>query len=228
MAANVAGLLLARGAKREREYALRSAIGAGRARLASYVATESFILASMGCALGIGLTYLGVGVIQSLGPDHLPRIDELRVDGAVLAFAVIAAGASAFLSGLAPAFKLSCPDLRGALSDGSHGSTGGRKGNRLRNRLVVVEVAAALVLLIGAGLLTKSFVILVDEELGFDPTGRVAVQVFANGYEDEELQQFMNRTVENMEAIPGVRDVAITSNVPGSTGGTIGMSMSSK
>ena len=219
--ANVTGLMLARGAKREREYALRSAIGAGRARLAGYVATESFILAALGCALGVGLTYLGVRVIQSLGPDHLPRIDELRVDGAVLTFAVIAAGLSAFLSGLAPAFKLSRPDLRGALSDGSRGSTGGPKGNRLRNRLVVVEVAAALVLLIGAGLLTKSFAILVDEELGFDPTDRIAVQVFANGYGDQGLRQFVNQTMENMEAIPGVRDVAITSSVPGATDGTI-------
>ena len=219
--ANVAGLMLARGAKREREYALRSAIGAGRARLAAYVATESFILAALGCALGVGLTYLGVRVIQSLGPDHLPRIDELRVDGAVLTFAVIAAGASAFLSGLAPAFKLSRPDLRGTLSDGSRGSTGGRKGNRLRNRLVVGEVAAALVLLIGAGLLIKSFAILMDQELGFDPTDRIAIQVFANGYGDQELRQFVNQTMENMEAIPGVRDVAITSNVPGATDGTI-------
>ena len=219
--ANVAGLMLARGAKREREYALRSAIGAGRARLAGYVATESFILAAMGCALGIGLTYLGVRVIQSLGPDHLPRIDELRVDGTVLAFAVIVAGLSAFLSGLAPAFKLSRPDLRGALSDGSRSNTGGRRGNRLRNRLVVVEVAAALVLLIGAGLLTKSFSILVDEELGFDPQDRVAIQIFAYGYQGGELQQFVNQTIENMEAIPGVRDVAITSSVPGATDGTI-------
>jgi len=219
--ANVAGLMLARGAKREREYALRSAIGAGRGRLVAHVATESFILATLGCALGVGLTYLGVRVIQGLGPDHLPRIDELRVDGAVLTFSVVAAGLSAFLSGLAPAFKLSRPDLRGALSDGSHGSRGGRKGNRLRNRLVVLEVAAALVLLIGAGLLTKIFTILVNEELGFDPTDRVVIQFFANGYEEEELRQFVDQTIENMEAIPGVRAVAITSSVPGATDRTI-------
>ena len=219
--ANAAGLMLARGAKREREYALRSAIGAGRARLAAHVATESFILAALGCALGIGLTYLGVRVIQGLGPDHLPRIDELRVDGTVLTFAVVTAGLSAFLAGLLPAFRLSRPDLRGVLSDGSRGSTHGPKGNRLRNRLVVVEVAAAVVLLIGAGLLTKSFVILVNEELGFDPTDRVVIQFFANGYEEVELRQMVNQMVENMEAIPGVRQVAITSSVPGATDGEI-------
>ena len=219
--ANVTGLMLARGAKREREYALRSALGAGRARLAGYVATESLLLAAVGCALGVGLTFLGVRVIQSLGPDHLPRIDELRVDGTVLTFALIVAGLSAFLSGLAPAFRLSRPDLRGALSDATRGSTGGRKANRLRNRLVVAEVAAALVLLIGAGLLTRSFSILVNEELGFDPTDRVAIQVFAYGYPGEELIQFVNQTIENMNAIPGVRDVAITSNVPGATDGAI-------
>ena len=219
--ANVTGLMLARGAKREREYALRAAIGAGRARLAGYIATESFILAGMGCALGVGLTYLGVRLIQSLGPDHLPRIDELSVDGTVLTFAVVVAGLSAFLSGSAPALRLSRPDLRGALSDASRNSTAGPKGNRLRNRLVVVEIAAALVLLIGAGLLTRSFSILVDEELGFDPQDRVAVQVFAYDYQGEELIQFVNQTVATMEAIPGVREVALTTNLPSATDGSI-------
>ena len=219
--ANVTGLMLARGAKREREYALRAAIGAGRARLAGYIATESFILATLGCVVGVGLTFLGVRVIESLGPDHLPRIDELSVDRTVLMFAVIVAGLSAFLAGSAPAFRLSRPDLRGALSDGSRSSTGGPKGNRLRNRLVVIEIAAALVLLIGAGLLTRSFSLLIDEELGFDPTDRVAVQVFAYDYEGDERMQFVNQTVENMRAIPGVREVALATSVPGATDGAI-------
>lgn len=219
--ANVAGLMLARGAAREREYAVRGALGAGRARLARSIVAESFLLALVGCALGVALTVVGVGMIQGLGPDHLPRIDELSIDGSVLAFAVAVSGLSAFLAGLAPALRLSRPDLQQVLSDGSRGIAGRRGASRIRDRLVVAEIAAALVLLIGAGLLTRSFTLLIDEELGFQPADRVAVQMFPNGYPEGELQVFMNQVMENMLALPGVQDVSLTSTVPGATDGTI-------
>lgn len=220
--ANVAGLMLARGAQRHREFALRSALGASSGRLVRQISIESLLLAAVGCVLGIGLTYLGVQVIQSLGPDHLPRIDEVAVDGVVLAFAVTVAGLSALLSGITPSLRFSKPDVTEALSEGSRGSTAGPRGLRLRNRLVVVEIAAAMMLLVGAGLLGKSFTVLLDEELGFDPTNRLALQAFVYDYENPgDMAVFVREAIENMEALPGVRRVALTTSVPSATDGTL-------
>ena len=216
--ANVAGLMLARGAQRHREYALRSALGASTGRLVRQITIDSFLLAGLGCALGIGLTYLGVELIQRLGPDHLPRIEELSVDGVVLLFAVAVTGLSAVLSGVTPSMRLSRPDVKEALGDGARGSTAGAAGLALRNRLVVAEIAAAMVLLVGAGLLSKSFMALLDEELGFDPTDRLVVQAFAYDYPTAgERDGFIRQVAERMEAIPGVRRVALTSSVPAAT-----------
>jgi putative ABC transport system permease protein len=219
--ANVAGLILARGTQRERDYALRGALGAGHARLIGHVAAESIVLAAAGCVVGIILTYGGVSAIHALGPDHLPRIDALRVDGTVLAFAIVVTAVAAVLSGLAPSLRLSRPDLRSALGDGSRGGTSGRAHTRARSRLVVSQVAAAVVLLVGAGLLIRSFGALLDQELGFDPTGRLALQVFAYDYGPGELQGFLDDAVVRLEALPGVTGVALTSDLPGATDGAI-------
>ncbi len=197
--ANVAGLMLARGTDRRREYALRGDLGASTGRLVRHITIDSLFLATIGCALGIGLAYAGIQVIRSLGPDHLPRIDEIGVDGTVLAFAVAVAGLSALLSGLAPSLRFSRPDLRGTLTDGSRGATPGRAALALRNAIVVAEVGAAMVLLVGAGLLSKSFVTLLDEDLGFNPTNRLALQVFAYGYGEDNGQtraQFVNHAID--------------------------------
>ncbi|MEM7414743.1 MAG: ABC transporter permease [Gemmatimonadota bacterium] len=220
--ANVAGLMLARGAQRERDYALRGALGAGTGRLMGHVVAESLILAVAGCALGVFLTFGGVAVIRALGPEHLPRIDELRVDGSVLLFAAGAAALSAVLSALAPSWRLSRPNLRDALGDGSRGSGGGRFETKARSRLVVTQVAAAVVLLVGAGLLMRSFSVLLDEELGFNPNDRVALQIFAYDYESPEDQQaVVQQAVDEMRALPGVTGVGITTNLPSSTDGVI-------
>lgn len=222
--ANVAGLILARGAERQREYALRGALGASSGRLVRSVACESALLACLGCALGLVLAYVGVEAIRALGPDHLPRIAELAVDGTVLAFAVAASAVSALLGGLAPSLRLSRPDLREMMSQGGRGSSGSRSSMALRNRLVVVEVAAAVVLLVGAGLLMRSFTVLMDEELGFDPTDRLAVQVFAYGYGEDgrmTLGEFVNGVVDRLEATPGVERVALASSIPGATDGAL-------
>jgi putative ABC transport system permease protein len=220
--ANVAGLILARGAQRQREYALRSALGAGKGRLITHVTLESLVLALGGCVLGVALTYAGVRVIASLGPDHLPRIDELRVDGTVLVFATVCAVASALLAGLVPSLRLSRPDLRGTLSEGARGSIGNRRGGALRRYLVVAEVALAVVLLIGAGLLFRSFGVLLDKELGFEPEDRIALQVFAYDYADAGARaNFVNGSLENFRALPGVERVALTTSVPGATDGQI-------
>ncbi len=222
---NVAGLMLARGAQREREYALRGAVGAGRGRLVGQVTAESLILAALGCLLGIGLTYSGVWVLQALGPDYLPRIDQLRVDGAVLAFAGVSAAVSAVLSGFAPSLRLSRLDLSAALSDGSRGMSGSAVSGRLRAQLVVAEVGATVLLLIGAGLLMRSFMVLLDKELGFDPTDRLAVQIFAYDYSTDSAglsrDAFVNQALDGMKALPGVTDVAITTNLPAGIDGVV-------
>lgn len=220
--ANVAGLMLARGAQRERDFALRGALGAGTARLVRHVSAESLVLAFAGSVLGVVLTYGGIAVIRGLAADHLPRIDELSVNGTVLAFALATGALSAVLSGLAPSLRLSKPDLRDALGDGSRGSTGSRTQARARGRLVVSQVAAAVVLLVGAGLLARSFDALLQQDLGFDPEGRLALQIFAYGYESPaEAQVVVDGIVESMEALPGVERVAITTDLPGANDGSI-------
>lgn len=219
--ANVAGLVLSRGSQREHEFALRGALGAGVGRLVAHVAAESVVLAGAGCTLGIGMTFGGVAAIRRLGPTHLPRIDQLQVDGRVLLFALALGVLSAVLAGLTPCLRLARPDLNGALSDGAR-STDRRGHRRLRRRLVVVQIASAMVLLIGAGLLLRSFRTLVGEDLGFDPRDRLAVQLFLYDYAGSgERAEFLSRAIENVEAVPGVRDVALTSEVPGATDGVI-------
>lgn len=221
--ANVAGLMLARGARREREYALRGALGASTARLVRQITSESLVLAGLGCVLGLGVAFGGIEFIGRVAPDHLPRIDEIAVDRSVLIFALSVSALSAVLSGISPSLRLSRPDLTTSLADGSRSNTLGPGRHKVRNRLVIAEVAAAVVLLVGAGLLSRSFTTLLDEELGFDPSGRLAVQVFAyDGYDGpEERGAFVRQAMEELEAIPGVRGVALTSSVPAATDGRL-------
>ena len=218
--ANVAGLMLARGVRRQREYALRRALGATPARLARQLTVESSILALGGGALGIALAWVGVDVIQGLAVDHLPRIEELRVDGAVLAFALAVTAGSALFAGIVPSLRLSRTDPAGALGDGARGTTVGRASTRSGRRLVVAEVALAMVLVVGAGLLAKSFATLLDQELGFEPENRLAVQLFAYDVEGG-VAPFIREMDERFEAIPGVSAVAVTSTVPGATDGVL-------
>lgn len=213
-AANVAGLQLARGAVRSREYALRGALGASSRRILRLVSAESLLLAGVGGLLGIGLAYLGVELIRTLGPDHLPRIDELRIDGTVLSFALFAAVGSSLLAGIVPALRASRMGVRSPLSEGSRGNTRGPGTGRLRDHLVVAEIALALVLTIGAGLLIQSFDRLLDHELGFEPANRLAVQVFAYDAKDQPDLDFIQRGSEAIAAVPGVEAVGITTALP--------------
>lgn len=213
-AANVTGLQLARGAGRTREYALRGALGASSGRLLRLVTIESGLLALAGCALGVGLAYGGVRVIRVLAPDQLPRVDELSIDGTVLLFALAAAVVSAVVSGVLPAMKASSTDLQMALSEGGRGSSRGRRAGRLRDRLVIGEIALALVLSIGAGLLVRSFDRLLSKELGFETDGRLAVQVFAYDNEGNPKQDFVRESMDQIAALPGVETVALSTNVP--------------
>lgn len=160
------------------------------------------------------MAYMGVELIQVLGPDHLPRMDAIRIDGTVLGFALLTSLGSALVAGIGPALKASRVDLRSVLSDASRGSTGGPRSGSLRDALVVGEIAIALVLAVQAGLLLSSFAHMLDAELGFEPEGLVATQVWAYNDRHESEFGYFERGAEALRALPGVESVGITSNLP--------------
>jgi predicted permease len=214
--ANVASLLLAAGAERGRELSVRAALGAGRRRLIHQLGTESLLLALMGGALGLVLARVGVKVLIALSPPELPRIDSVSIDGRVLTFSLGITLFTALLCGLAPALRFSRPDLLAILRATGRSVTSGRERNRLRAALVRAEIAAALVLLIGAGLLARSFVRLLSNDLGFEATNRATLQAFLWDL-NPEPQQMANKVAEfeaALRAVPGVRNVGIVSALP--------------
>ncbi|MBA3560894.1 MAG: ABC transporter permease, partial [Gemmatimonadaceae bacterium] len=175
--ANVANLLLARASHREQEFAVRAALGAGRGRVVRQLITESLILALLGAAAGVLLAHWGVQGIRALSPPNLPRVDELAIDGRVLGFALGISFLTALLFGMAPALRAARPDLHEGLKAGGRSATGsGRK--RLRNLIVIGEVALATVLLVGAGLLVRSFESLLRVDRGYRSENVLAINVF--------------------------------------------------
>ena len=214
--ANVANLLLARGSDRRREFAIRAALGAGRTRLARQMITESAVLAAMGCAVGLLLGRWGIGLLLALSPATLPRTDEISLDGRVLLFTLVMSIATAFLFGLAPVRMFSRPDLNDAVREGGRGNSASRGRLRLRGVLIVTEVALALVLLVGSGLLIRSFVSLLRVDPGFVPENRAMVQVFLwDLYQKPDLRAaFLRDALERMAAVPGVESVGAVSAFP--------------
>jgi predicted permease len=213
---NVANLLLARASGRTQELAVRSALGAGRARIFGQVLTESLVLAGLGGVLGIGLAFWGTDLLVALAPEGTPRIGEVAVDGRVLAFTGAVTVLSGLLFGLAPAFRGTRTDLHVDLRDGGRSGMSG-SGGRLRSGLVVAQVALAMVLLVGAGLLVRSFQNLRATDLGFDPAGVVTMQVSlpASRYPDAEtILTFTDALDERFRAIPGVTAAGLTSTLP--------------
>ena len=165
---NVANLLLARGAARSREIAVRAAIGAGRGRIVRQLLTESGVLAILGGAVGIGLAVLGMKLIIAMSPEQLPRLHEMRLDWMTVAFAFALAAVSAIIFGIVPALRLAGTDLHATMKEGGRTLAMGGTRDRLRRALVVAEVALSLVLLIGAGLLIRSGIRLQQVHPGFD------------------------------------------------------------
>jgi len=213
--ANVANLLLARATAREKEVAIRAAMGARRGRLIQQLLTESVILAAIGSALGLGLAYLGVKLFVVLGPSEIPRIEEIGLDARVVGFSVLMAVVTGLAFGLAPAIQISKPNLHDSLKEGGRGSTSGR--HRLRNVLVVSEVAIALVLLVGAGLMIKSFQRLLQLNLGFRTekvlTMRLALPSTRYG-EDGKVAAFYHQLLDKIKALPGVESAGAISHLP--------------
>jgi putative ABC transport system permease protein len=224
--ANIANLLLARGAARSHEIAVRAAIGAGRVHLLRLALTESLVLAAAGGMLGLLLGYWGVIALATFGPQDVPRLAAARVDWPVLAFALGLTVLSGLVFGLAPALRTAARLPHEALKEG--GRTGARAGSRdrLRNVLVVGEIALALVLLTGAGLLIRSAIALNGVDPGFDPHGVVAgrVSLPAVAYETpEQVTGAFERIEERLAAVPGTASAALVSSAPLEGGGSNGL-----
>ena len=203
--ANVSNLYLSRGVARQREMAVRAALGAGRRRLARQLLTENLVLSLFGGALGILLAWGLVRAVPALAPDDLPRLEEIQLDGRVLAFAVLASVVAGLLSGLVPAWRGMRTGPAPLLHDGGNRATSAA-GKRLRSGLLVAEAVLAVVLLICAGLLIRSFVRLLQVDAGFDPANVLTAQVILPDAEEEpaRVSAFMDTLVARLEARPGV------------------------
>jgi len=213
--ANVANLLLARSASRRRELAVRTALGASRGRLVRLLLGESVLLAVIGGAAGLLLAVWAVNTFVSLAPGGIPRLDEVGMDGRVLAFALLISLLTSVVFGLVPSLQATSLDLNAALKEGDRGSSSGRLG--VRGLLVISEVALALMLLIGAGLLTQSFATLLRWKPGFDQSNLLTVWLLASSgkYEtgDQVVSVFRQAAAE-VEALPSVESVGRTSAGP--------------
>jgi putative ABC transport system permease protein len=212
--ANVAHLLLARATVREREIALRSALGASRARVVRQLVTESIVLALGGGVLGLFLAYIGVGVLVRVDPSNLPRLETLRMDGGALVFAAAISVLTAVLFGLVPALRAAGVDLNRTLRGAGSACS---DQVRLRSALMIGEMALALVLLIGAGLMIRTFDALTEVKPGFDGskvlTFRLALP-FVKYREPTVRAATLRQLTEKLRAIPGVSSVALTSQLP--------------
>jgi putative ABC transport system permease protein len=216
--ANVASLLLARASTREREIALRTAIGAGRLRLLRQLLTESLVLGVIGGGLGLLLARFGLASLLAIAPDDLPRASEIGMDAGVLVFAIALSILTGLVFGLAPAVQILRSDPATGLREGGRSVTG--SGLRLRRALVVAEVAVAVVLLVGAGLMLRSFQVLLDVDLGMRPEGVLVSRISldraryggdAASSEDSRLPlpvELYRRLIERVEALPGVEGAA--------------------
>ena len=214
--ANVANLLLARATRRQREIAVRTALGATRWRVVRQLLTESLLLSLAGGACGLLLALWGVDALASVLPEDVPRVREIALDGRVLAFTLGIAVLTGLVFGLAPALAASRLDVNEALKAGGRG-TGGWRRNRLRSFLVVAEIALSLVLLVGAGLLLKSFVRLREINPGFKPERALTLSVAlpTAKYETPEVQaRFFQQLLTQMAAAPGVQATAAIFPLP--------------
>ena len=221
--ANVANLLLARAAAREKEVAIRAALGASRARLIRQHLTESLVLAVIGGAFGLLMAFWLVDLLVGIAPAGTPRIDEVAIDPGVLAFTFGIALATGLVFGLAPALLSSRTNFNSALKEGGRETSATSRGARVRSALVVSEVALALMLLIGAGLLIRSFVNLQRVDPGFNPNNvlRVDINIPRTRYpERNQSAAFYKQLLDRVARLPGVEHAGAVSSLPLSGGGT--------
>jgi len=223
---NVANLLLARGAARAREIAVRAALGAGQWRIVRQLLTESVTLAIVAAAAGLALAHWSIAAVVAWSPPDVPRLEQAHIDPRAIGFTIAIALLSSALFGVAPALRVSRSDVQTGLRDGGRGSTGGLR-DRMRSGLIVAEVALSLLLLFGAGLLVRSAIALQRTNPGFDPHGILSARLTlpATSYTDpERIVETLRRIGEAAETIPGVSSAAITSFAAmGGGGGTNGL-----
>ncbi len=212
---NVANLLLVRGAERYREFAIRSALGAARTRLIRQLLTESLLLALLGGIGGVLLASWGVRLILAFSSAKIPGLEYVSIDAPVLLFALGVSMLTAIIFGLIPATQFSRPDLQSTLKEGGRGGVSGSTRHLGRNSLVVAEVAVALVLLTGAGLLVRSFVAVTRVDPGFDKERVLALQVFLRrNLKTEQITGFFDQALEKIVAVPGVQSAAVVASPP--------------
>jgi len=214
--ANVANLVLVRAEGRQQEFAVRTALGAGRGRLIREWLLESVVLALIGGAIGTGIAYAGVRLLKAIGPDTLPRLQEITIDGRVLAFALLVSILSGVLFGLIPAFRYAGRRLSGILA-GSRGTSDSRERLRTRNVLVVAQVALALVLLVSSGLMIRTFLALRGVVPGFDINQLQTVGVTippSVAATPDQTAQIHQAMLKELATIPGVTAVALTNAMP--------------
>jgi len=217
--ANVANLLLTRATVREREIAIRSALGAARIRLIRQLLTESVLLSVVGGVVGLVLAYWLLAVLSWLGPSNIPRLPAIHMDGRVLAFNSAIAVLTGILFGMAPALRTSKLNLSEALKEGARNVAGGRH-DRLRKLLVISEVALSLVLLISAGLLIRSFISVERVNPGFNAQNVLGMRLSVAGtsYKGERREIFYRELLERVHRLPGVTSAGIADNLPLSGG----------
>ena len=220
--ANVANLLLARAAAREREFAIRAALGAGRGRIVRQLLLESSILAVGGALLGWGLSYLAVAAVTKFGAATFPRLEEVRLDGRALGFTVALSLITGLIFGLAPAWLATQTKLNETLKDAARGSTQNRR-QRLRAGFVVAQVALAVMLLIGASLLLRSFIRLQGVDLGFQSdhilTASLTMPDARFPGRDAQRMTFLSRMVDRISTLPDVESAASVMGLPVAFGG---------
>lgn len=214
---NVANLLLARATDRQKEIAIRSALGASRSRVIRLLLTESVLLALIGGSLGLLLAVWGIDLLVSLKPTNLPRLEEIGIDAPIFGFTLALSLLTGTAFGLVPALQISKTDLNETLKESSRSASGGRARHRVRSLLVISEVALSLVLLIGAGLMIRSFARLLAVDPGFKPDHVIIANIAlpTSKYSKTEQQtDFFEQLMDRVRALPGVQYAAVVNDLP--------------
>ncbi len=214
--ANLSNLLLARGAGRKKEIAIRTAMGAGRGRLIGQMLTESLVLSCCGAAVGLLLAFVGTRALAHLTSVSIPLLSDVRIDGSVLGFTLVAALLTGLLFGLVPALQVQDMKLHDTLKDSNRGSSQGRGHAWIRGALVVSEIGLACVLLVGAGLLIRSFLRVLDVNMGFRPERAAALRIDPNSsYKTQEQKNsYFTEALHRVMDVPGIEGAGLSDSLP--------------